>query len=133
MRRRFCSSLTWPGNLVNICFANENKLNTSLMRGLICGLRCRKHPDKAKCSKKAMFIDSYTHKSWSCGSHFLEWEDFFPRCKVLFILWRNSMQPSSLEQTATVNVTFKAMLLLMFWQMTPMEEVDSPLKCYKNT
>ena len=49
--------------IVCIHFANENKQNTSLMRGLICGLRCKIDPDKAGYSKKVMFIDSHTHNS----------------------------------------------------------------------
>ena len=49
--------------LVNTGFMNENKLNISLIRGLICGLRCRNHPDKAECSMQPMFVDSHTQNS----------------------------------------------------------------------
>ena len=33
--------------IMRIHFANENKQSTSLMRGLICGLRCKIDPDKS--------------------------------------------------------------------------------------
>ena len=48
---------------VCIYFANENKGSTSLMRDLICGLRCRIDPDKAGYSTEVMFVDFHTQKS----------------------------------------------------------------------
>ena len=46
-----------------IHFANENIQNTSLMGGLICGLRSRRYPDQAGYSKETMFVDSHTQNS----------------------------------------------------------------------
>ena len=33
------------------------------MRGVICGLGCRNHTDKAKCSKRGMFVDPHTQNN----------------------------------------------------------------------
>ena len=46
-----------------IHFANENKQSTSLMKGLIYGLRCKIDPEKAGYSKEAMFVDSHAQNS----------------------------------------------------------------------
>ena len=51
------------GKVLCIHFANENKLCTSLIRGLLCGLRCRIYPDKARYSKEVISVDSHTENS----------------------------------------------------------------------
>ena len=62
--------------IVCIHFANENKQNTctSLMIGLICGLRCKIDHDKAGYLKEAMFFDSHTQNSKN--------DTLFGRCKI---------------------------------------------------
>ena len=42
---------------------NENKLRTSLMRCVICGLGCRNHHDKAEGSKNGVFVGPHTQNS----------------------------------------------------------------------